>query len=131
MKGIVSLNTLVDDGEGGTVEVGDLIADPETEWRAGPLPDEPRWERPPRSAAEALARAEATRAFWRAMMRAPFHTGSRRKRRPLRTSDLIRPQHLALECERCGEPFRRTGRRGPVPRLCPDCAHRSRNRPGR
>lgn len=109
-----------------------LFPDPDSEWRAGALPDEPTWPRPPRNTVEALARAEARAAYWRTMMRAPYATGYRRKRRPLRTADFMRrPPVGTLTCSRCGEAFERTGTRGPVPGLCPSCAKLSRNRPGR
>ncbi len=134
VRPVATVDRIVADGEGHEVRVGTLRADPETEWIGDHWPGEPHWLNPPRSAVEAAARREAQAAFWRAMMRAPYATGYRRKRRPLRTDDFIRSGRAVgtpLTCATCGNEFVRRGARGPVPTLCDGCAAASRNRPGK
>lgn len=129
VKSVVSLNKQFTDEAGQTIEGHELLPDPDTEWQPGPLPDEPTWANPPRTLAEAHARAYARERFLAMMMRAPYATRRQgRKRRPLSERDFIRPTDPPLVCERCGKPWARARRgRGPVPRFCPECREASRN----
>jgi hypothetical protein len=129
VSSLVTLDKEFESEKGSVTTPHRFLADPDSEWRPGDLPDEPTWANPPRTVAEAHARAYALERFWVAIARAPYATRRQgRKRRPLTERDFIRPTDPPLVCERCGKAWARARRgRGPIPRLCPDCRQASRN----